>query len=83
MVPASDLRIAANVASQSISSASRGKRVRYSPTFASGGCSENVRPTDQAESDHDIVAEVALADAFAPSAIVPDAAVGYAAVGTW
>ena len=56
--------------------------MRNSPTFASGGCSEIMRPTDHAESDHDTVAEVALADAFASSALVPDAAVGYAAVGS-
>jgi hypothetical protein len=42
-----------------------------------------MRPTDHAESDHDVVAEVALADEFSASALVPDAAVGYAAVGFW
>jgi hypothetical protein len=40
-----------------------------------------MRPTDHAESDQEVVAEVALADEFASSALVPDAAVGYAAVG--
>jgi hypothetical protein len=41
-----------------------------------------MRPTDHAESDHDTDAEVALADELASSALVPEAAVGYAAVGS-
>jgi hypothetical protein len=41
-----------------------------------------MRPTDHAESDQEVVTEVALADELASSALVPEAAVGYAAVGS-
>ncbi len=82
---ASDLRISSYVAVQSISApvSVAGKRVRNSPTFASGGCSETMRPTDHALSDQLVDVSVALAAVFVASAIVPDAAVGYAAVGAW
>ena len=52
----------ATVAAQSILSGSKIVSVQKSPSLASGGCSESVRPTVHAASSHFIVASLVEVD---------------------
>ena len=74
---------AARVAAQSILSALNGMFLQKSPSLASGGCSESVRPSVHAASVHVVAAFlVETAVTFsADSAGAPTAEIGYATVG--
>ena len=73
----------ANVAAQSMSFGSKIVSVQKSPSLASGGCSESVRPTVHAASSHRIDLSLAEMDVTASSGDVGARTVeiGYATVG--
>ena len=73
----------AMVAAQSISSGEYGMSLQKSPSLASGGCSESVRPTVHAASSHVIVASlVETAVTFSSGDVgARTVEIGYATVG--